>query len=181
MSRFDRLPDIAVPIGGCLCPGTPHPDGDVVYLTAQLSAPGGMAAQGAIADAADDGVRLQELLWRIYRDHGIVSWNLLDEDGESVPLTPANIEQALPYSKGGRIVADAADNLYNEEVLTPFLERIQALMKEAEKQKRAESIKRSRLGTITTSPRAISPATPSPTRRRSRSSTPDSEAATPSV
>ena len=131
MSRFDRLPDVAVPIGKCLCPGTPHPDGDVVYLTAQLSAPGGMAAQGAITDGFDDAVKLQELLWRIYRDHGIVSWNLVDEDGESVPLTPANIEMALPYGKGGRAVADAADDLYNEDVLGPFLERIQALMKEA--------------------------------------------------
>ena len=183
MSRFDHLPDVAVPIGPCLCPDTPHPGGDVVYLTAQLSAQGGMAAQGAIADGFDDAVRLQELLWRIYRDHGIVSWNLLDEDGEPVPLTPSNIERALPFGKGGRAVADAADDLYNADVLAPFLERVRALIKEAELAKKARkrngSPKPSRHGTTTSSPAVISAALPSPPKRRPRSSMPDTEAATP--
>lgn len=127
MSRFDHLDDVPVPIGECLCPGTPHPDGDVVYLSPALSAAGGMAAQGAIADAESDSIRLQELLWRVYRDHGVVGWNLLDEDGEPVPLTQANKETGLPYGKGGRLVGDAADSLYVDDVLAPFKERLERL------------------------------------------------------
>ena len=181
MSRFDPVPDIPVAIGPCECPGEPHDGGDVVYLAPVLSAPGGMAAQGAIADASDDAVRLQELLWRVYRDHCITSWNLLDEEGEPVPLTARNIELALPYGKGGRIVADKADDLYNEDVLTPFMERLAALRKEAERQKRERLGKRSRAGTTTTSPQAISAVPTSRKKRPSPSSRPDTAGATPAA
>ena len=179
MSRFDPVPDVPVTIGPCECPGAPHGDGDVVYLAPALSAPGGMAAYGAIVDASDDAVKLQELLWRVYRDHGITSWNLLDEDGEPVPMTTQNIAIALPYGKGGRLVADKADELYNEDVLTPFLEQLETLRKEAERQKRERLAKRSRRGTTTTSPEAISGAPTSRKKRPSRSSTPATAEASP--
>lgn len=163
MSRFDRLPDVPVVIGPCECPGEPHDDGDVVYLSPVLSAPGGMAAQGAIeaADGGRDLVRLQELLWRVYRDHGITSWNLVDEDGEPVPLTSENLEQALPFGKGGRLVADKADDLYAQDVLTPFVERI-------------ERLKRSAAGMTKSSRKASSITRTSTKKRRSSSSTPGS-------
>jgi hypothetical protein len=179
MSRFDRVPDVPVSIGPCECPGTPHGDGDFVYLAPVLSAPGGMAAQGAIADAGTDGVRLQELLWRVYRDHSIVGWNLVDDDGDPVPLTAENKEQALPYGKGGQIVADKADDLYNEDVLRPFLARIAVLQKIADEQKRRGQKQRSQAGTTGGSRKATSPTPTSRKKPPSPSSTPASAEVTP--
>jgi hypothetical protein len=158
MSRFDRVPDVPVAIGPCLCPGEPQDDGDVVYLAPVLSAPAGMAVQGAIIEAAGDSIRLQEMLWRVYRDHGIVSWNLLDENGP-VPLTPDNVDAALPYGKGGRLVAEKADDLYAQDVLAPFLER-------------QERLERSRDGLNRASRRATSATRTSTRKRPPRSSTP---------
>jgi hypothetical protein len=167
MSRFDQRPPVPVSIGPCDCPGTPHGDGDFVYLAPVLSAPGGMAAQAAINEGISDSIRLQELLWRVYRDHGIVSWNLLDEGGEPVPVTPENVEAALPYGKGGRVVADAADGLYSEDMLVPFLDlmrQLGALSKDG-----------------STSPKPATSATPTSTStRRKRSSTPATAAVPPS-
>lgn len=175
MSRFDRVPDVPVSIGPCECPGTPHGDGDVVYLAPVLSAAGGMAAQGAISDAGGDGVKLQELLWRVFRDHGITGWNLVDENGP-VPLTPENIDLALPFGKGGQAVGDKADDLYSADVVRPFLERVAALEKAAAEQQRAA---RSKPGPTASTPKGTSP-TPISTQRPQRSSsTPASEAATP--
>lgn len=127
MSRFDQRPPVPVSIGPCDCPGTPHGDGDFVYLAPVLSAPGGMAAQAAINEGMSDPIRLQEMLWRVYRDHGVVSWNLIDNDGDPVPITPENLELALPYGKGGRVVADKADSLYSEDILVPFLDLMKLL------------------------------------------------------
>lgn len=164
MSRFDPVDPVPVRIGACECPDTPHADGDFVYLAPVLSAPGGMAAQGAIADAGNDGVRLQELLWRVYRDHGVIGWNLVNEDGP-VDLTAHNLEAALPYGKGGRLVADKADDLYAQDVLAPFAERV-------------EQLKRSLAGS--TSPkRAGSSRRTSTTRPPKPSSTADTEKARP--
>jgi hypothetical protein len=180
MSRFDRVPDVPVSIGPCECPGTPHGDGDFVYLAPVLSAPGGMAAQGAISDANTDSVRLQELMWRVYRDHCIVGWNLVDDEGEPVPLTAENKEQALPYGKGGQTVADKADDLYNEDVLRPFLARIAMLQKIADERKRRELNKRSRDGTTSGSRKGTSRTSTSRKKPPSPSSTPATAEATPS-
>lgn len=128
MSRFDSTP-IEVPIGPCECPGTPHPDGDLVYLAPALSMAGGMAAQGVIAEAAGDSVRLQELLAALWLKHGVVGWNLLDDAGQPVEITDASLATALPYGKGGRQVAERADDLYAEDILAPLVERANALSK----------------------------------------------------
>ena len=176
MSRFDRAPDVPVSIGPCECPGTPHGDGDLVYLAPVLSARGGMAAQGAINDAGTDGVKLQELLWRVYRDHGVTGWNLVDDDGDPVPLTPENVDLALPFGKGGQAVADKADELYSEDVLRPFLARLAEIEKIA-----AQRRKPSKAGQTGSSPKAISPTPTSITTRRKRSSTPATEADPPAA
>ena len=181
MSRFDPVPPVPVAIGPCLCPGTPHDGGDVVYLAPVLSAAGGMAAQGAISDASGDGVLLQELLWRIYRDHGIVDWNLLDEEGDPVPLTPENKTQALPYGKGGELVANKADELYNEDVLRPFLARLTALQKLAAEEKRRQRAAHSKAGSTAPTPKATSATPTSIGTRRKRSSTGGSAKAPPAA
>jgi hypothetical protein len=122
---FDTTP-IPVPIGDCRCPESPHGEGDVVFLAPFLSMAGGMAAQGAIEEAGTDAVALAELLARIWIRHGIVSWNLVDADGEPIPVSASSILEFLPYGKGGRQVAEKADDIYAQDVLTPFEERVAA-------------------------------------------------------
>lgn len=164
MSRFDLPADVPVPIGPCLCPGTPHGDGDVVFLAPVLSAAAGYAAQGAIADAEGDVARVQELLWRIYRDHCITGWNLLDEDGEPVPATAENKDRGLPFAKGGRAVAERADQLYAQDILAPLREQM-------------ERLQRSLRGSRKPGPKATSSTPPSTRTRRRSSSTSASEPA----
>ncbi len=127
MSRFDARDPVPVTIGPCECPGSPHGDGDIVYLAPTLSMAGGMAAQGVISAAGADAVKLQELLSVLWIRHGVVDWNLVDEAGKPVPLTETNVAAALPYGKGGRLVADRADDLYAEDILAPLAERVAAL------------------------------------------------------
>jgi hypothetical protein len=86
-----------------------------------------MAAQGAISRAGDDPVVLQEQLAIVWIRHAIVDWTFVDEDGDKVPLTEANIARALPYGKGGRLVAERADDLYAEDILAPLAERLKKL------------------------------------------------------
>ena len=126
MSRLATTEPIVVDIGPCECAGQPH-ESDVVYLAPALSMSGGMAAQGAIATSGGDALRLQELLADIWVRHGVVGWNLLDDRGNDIPLTPDNIARALPYGKGGRLVAERADDLYAEDILAPLADRLRKL------------------------------------------------------
>lgn len=126
MRTFDREP-VSVELGACYCPGEPHADGDVVYLAPQLSMPGGMAAQAAINEGIKDSMVMQERLAAIWTRFGIVGWNLLDERGQPIPVTAENIAAALPYGKGGRLVADKADDLYAEDILAPLVQRLESI------------------------------------------------------
>lgn len=146
---------VVVPIGPCGCEGTPH-DEDEVYLARHLSMTGGMAAQAAISESEGDAIRLQELLARIWIGHGIVGWNLVDADGDPLPVNAANVSDRLPYGKGGMAVAERADDLYAEDILAPLRARL----------KRA-----SQLGSIDAGPQPTSRSAGSTKRRRSPSST----------
>lgn len=153
MTRFDDTP-VEVAIGPCECPGTPHADGDLVYLAPRLSMAGGMAAQGVISEAAGDPIKLQELLASLWLRYGVVGWNLTDDDGRPVPVNESTLTAALPYGKGGRLVAERADDLYAEDILAPLVERAEKLSKR---------------GPTTSSPRATSATRTSTPRRPSRS------------
>lgn len=160
MRSFDAAP-VEVRLDGCYCPGKPH-DTDIVYLAPELPMAGGMAAQSAISDGMSDSLRLQELLAEVWTRFGIVGWNLVDEDGP-LPLTPANIKAALPYGKGGRQVAEKADDLYAEDILRPLVERV------------TSTSPRGRTNGSTSTPRR------STSKRPSRSSTATTEPAPPSA
>jgi hypothetical protein len=130
---------IAVRIGDCLCPGSPH-DGDVVYLKPSLDLRGGFRVkrrlldlnQAAYADSEDgkpktSGVDMAELeisLAEVYLDEGIADWNLVDEEGQPRPLTPETLREHLfsDYSRA-EVAADKADDLYRPAVLDPLFQR----------------------------------------------------------
>jgi hypothetical protein len=111
-----------VPVEGlaCRCPGTPHPDGDTVWLRAELGPEGGYAVLRAIRAAVTTEF-LPEHLGRAYAEHGIVDWTFLDDDGELVPVTPENVARLswpVVYP-----VAERGDVLYAEELLAPLVAR----------------------------------------------------------
>lgn len=126
MSRLDTIEPVVVEVGPCECADGPH-ETDLVYLAPKLTMAGGMAAQGAIAASDGDSIRLQELLAEVWVRHGITGWNFLDDKGQPIPLTPENIARALPYGKGGRLVAERADDLYAEDILAPLVQRLARL------------------------------------------------------
>lgn len=104
----------------CACPGTPHPNGDTVTFKPKLSFDENVAALSAIF--AGDGPSNANKAWGIYLHAGPVAWNLLDEDGEPVPLTREALD-ALPFEDQFEI-GDRADDIYGETVLTPFRRRM---------------------------------------------------------
>lgn len=122
MRSFDTEP-VEVRLEACYCPGSPH-EADLVYLAPALSMAGGMAAQSAVLAGFEDQLELQEMLARVWIRHGVVAWNLVDEKGEPVEVNAANVAAALPYGKGGRLVADRADDLYAEDILAPLVQRL---------------------------------------------------------
>jgi hypothetical protein len=126
MSRLTASEPVVVELGPCECEGQPH-ETDFVQLAPALSMSGGMAAQGAIAKSGGDTVALQELLADLWVRHGVIGWNILDDKGQPIPLTHENIARALPYGKGGRLVAERADDLYAEDILAPLVQRLETL------------------------------------------------------
>lgn len=107
----------------CECPGTPHPNGDTVTFPKTL--PFEMLARviGAIYDS-DHQPNIRNA-WDIYLFEAPVSWNLLDEEGDPVPLSREGLE-ALPFADQYEI-ADYADSLYRDTVLSPLVRRMSRL------------------------------------------------------
>lgn len=151
---------VPVPIKVCPCPDTPHPDGDIVYLGGELSMRGGMSARSAVLSGITDEITAQMQFARIWLGE-IRAWTFTDEDGP-VPVSLEAAERLLPWAKGGRLVADAADELYAADALAPFNEAIAQL----KRSQRGSTPKTANSQNGQTSPRPTST-----TKRRSRSST----------
>jgi hypothetical protein len=82
-----------VRVRDCACPETPH-EGHFVFVTSTLSLEGGVEAEAALIAAittAGKGpvdTKALEVLWRdIFVRHGVVGWDLCDEDGEPIPFS----------------------------------------------------------------------------------------------
>jgi hypothetical protein len=127
MSRLTPSDPIAVRVGDCLCEGSPHADGDFVYLDAQLSLDGGLLASAAMAVSEGDPQKGEHDLGFAYLLGGISGWNFLDDDGKPIAVNPDTIRRALPWGKGGRIVAEKANKMYFDQVIRPLVEERQAL------------------------------------------------------
>jgi hypothetical protein len=86
--KFDH-----VRVRDCACPDTPH-EGHFVFVTSTLSLEGGVEAEAALIAAittAGKGpvdTKALEVLWRdIFVRHGVVGWDLCNEDGEPIPFS----------------------------------------------------------------------------------------------
>lgn len=132
MSVLDRQVELVpVRLGFCPCEGTPHEDGDIVYLRPELTPLEGVRARSIVGNWIEDGalntVEANVALAELWFSIGIDSWTFLDDDGKPIPVTPENIVRALPYGRGGQLVADAADDLYTQMVITPLVAKISGL------------------------------------------------------
>ena len=133
MSRFVSDELIELPLGACRCPGTPHDgldgraDGDVVYLRPALTLDGGLEVLRALrrSEAGEDVVAFATRMIPPYLRHGIAAWNLTDEAGQPVEVTPEAIGR-LDWDTAYTI-GEKADDLYGEEALRPLLARTQKL------------------------------------------------------
>jgi hypothetical protein len=130
MSALDRPDLVPVPLGYCPCEGAPHEDGDIVYLYPELSAPAGIRARRFFADGMTgemSSVEVEEAIATLWLSMCVAEWTFLFDDGSPIPVTPENVVRALPYAKGGRQVADKADDLYVDSVTAPLLQALSAL------------------------------------------------------
>lgn len=149
---------VPVRFRGCECPGTPHPDGDVVYLAPKLSLAGGLAASADISAALGSGTMLAQLWQVTFVRYGAIDWNLVDEDGDPVPF---DVNVLLDDYDLAVPVAEKADELYGDTVARPFLSRLKEISRRG---RTARST--SPTATSTTKPRRrSSPATTAASKR----------------
>jgi hypothetical protein len=114
----------------CICPGTPH-ESDTVKLWEPLGflrATTVRQTLGSIeASARDSGEPLtvdeaSAVIAEVYLLYCIESWSLVDADGESLPVSKANVrEHLLPHLDEASEVAEVADKLYTRLVVLPLL------------------------------------------------------------
>lgn len=109
----------------CSCPGTPHGAGDTVTFHESLPFDANVAAVSAIFNG--EGEATASKAFSVYLHHGPKSWNLIDEDGEPIPLTREALD-ALPFADQFEI-ANHGDDLYSGTVLSPLVRRMSALSK----------------------------------------------------
>ena len=126
---MDPAVSVSIP---CVCPGTPHADGDTVGLRPKLGLVAGSIVQGVVVArmkrAEAEGVELDvptttALVTEAYLLHGIREWSLVDQLGKPVPIHSDTIRQYLLDDFAiASPIGDVADSLYYEPVLRPLLD-----------------------------------------------------------
>jgi hypothetical protein len=110
-------PITSVSVGPCACPGSPHPE-DKVQLRPKLGLAEGVRLQAMVVEAKQNGVdapTLTGMLAESYLLVGVSGWNLVDDKGKPLPVTPEAIKDSLlaDFDRAAP-VSDAADVLYRE-------------------------------------------------------------------
>jgi hypothetical protein len=104
----------------CACPGNPHPNGDTVTYRERLPFDANVAALSAIVGG--EGDPRANKAWSVYLHAGPLAWNLVDEEGNAVPLSDETLD-ALPFEDQFEI-GDHADDIYGTVVLAPLVRRM---------------------------------------------------------
>ena len=118
MSRRHPTTPVEVPIGECLCPGSPH-DEDVALLRPRLL-PGDAIAALAAFNPSHDSATIQRDLGMALLRGGLVGWNIVDESGP-IPITAID-DGSLDWDETLRPIAEQANDLYTESLMRPLLE-----------------------------------------------------------
>jgi len=131
-----------------------------VELRPKLGLAEGVRLQAAVVDAKQKGMdapAVTGLLAESYLLVGVTGWNLLDEQGKAVPVTPDTIQsELLADFERAAPVSDAADALYREVA-------IGFLVKQAASLSRSTTTNGSTSPTVGGSPKARKRSKPSST------------------
>lgn len=117
MGIFASTDEVSVELE-CPCEGTPH-DRDTVWLRAELSPDGGLAASALMYGGAPSVETMTGNLGRVWLVHGITRWTFVDDKGQPIPCNPFSISR-LKWEIV-RPVAEKADSLYAEAILRPLV------------------------------------------------------------
>lgn len=98
----------------CYCPGKPH-EFDEFTLADKLPIGAGLAA--AVA-GVDGGV--ETVVPALLRHGAIAKWNLVDEDGNAVPITPATVDERLTWETATEFLSEALPRLISSVMPTPL-------------------------------------------------------------
>ncbi len=112
----------------CPCFGTPHADGDTVYLFPKLSLSAGIIAEQQISGLAVAPLQQPEIvamLTETFLLHGVADWTFVDADGLPLAVNEDNKRGVLlaDYSLA-RDLGDRADDLYGAAVIDPLAARL---------------------------------------------------------
>ena len=109
----------------CPCPGTPHADGDTVYLLPKMGLQGGITAEHQILSFGGDQSALVGALTETFVRFGVVAWTFVDANGKPVPCTDEKRQELLltDYTLA-RDIGDKADELYSAAVIDPLACRL---------------------------------------------------------
>lgn len=103
----------------CHCPGTPH-DNDEFTLADELPIEAGIAAASALA-GAEGGNAAAVLIGALLRHGAIERWNLVDDEGNPLSISPSTVRERVTWLKGGVELSNAALERYvNKRHLAPF-------------------------------------------------------------
>lgn len=115
------MSDIVVP---CSCPGTPH-EQDTVTIPDALDVRIGSAALTVFDELETpvDRAVLEGQLGNVFLHQAPRAWTFVDESGEPLPITIANIDARLTWNGGGMEVVEQANRLYASDLFAPLVRR----------------------------------------------------------
>lgn len=107
----------------CPCPGTPHKDGDTVYLYPKLAFVDGVVVLRAVGVAKEAGAGDEELsavLLNGYLERGLAKWTFTDANGP----VPLNRDTVRAFTAGNLLeaigIANHAETLYSAALIGPL-------------------------------------------------------------
>lgn len=104
----------------CFCPETPHDRDEFTLADGEhLSIDAGLAAAVALSVAGTDAT-VTDIIGPLLRHGAITSWNLVDGEGNKVPINPQTVGERLTWLKGGLELANAAIERYVTGKGAPF-------------------------------------------------------------
>lgn len=123
MSRLRTTEPVAVDLGPCECPGTPHEDGDKAWLRPGLTPEGGARAthvlMGASARGEDATIGALSMAFLV---GGLVGWTLLDDDGKPLSYDEETLASGrIDWETTLSPIANRADALYATSVINPLV------------------------------------------------------------
>lgn len=178
------MPDfVPVEVGACRCPGAPHPDGDIVFLHPKLSLRGGLIAEREMVNlsmrqqqpnpspgGSTATLELEGLLLETYVRFGVADWTFVDDSGEPVPVTEAEInERLLSDFAYARPIGEKGDELYTQAILDPLVARLSKSSRSS--QPRASTSRSTSTSSTTRRPKLLKPSSTSTTQTDSTATT----------